>query len=185
VGRAQATREHDAARQLLNTIPDVVFFAASLPFSPMKGLDLPEGWLGWLSIVALVLLAIFLVIGLWALAKGRRVAGEHVFFASRWTRGNRLFPSQVVISPSSVTLVQPRWIGKQEESIHLAHVASIKINTHVLFSDVLIETSGGQDPVVGHGHTKGDAVEMNQLIEKFQTAYYKSTAQTPAPIVKT
>ena len=137
--------------------------------------------LGFLAITLLIIIAVLLVVGLWAWFKGRRVAGDHVFFASRWTHGNRLFPSQVVISPSSVTLVQPRWIGKQEESIHLAHVASIKINTHALFSDVLIETSGGQNPVVCHGHTKGDAVQMKQLIEKYQTAYYKAQAANNSP----
>lgn len=149
----------------------------------MNGLD--QGSLGYVYIFLIIVVGVFVVIGLWAWFKGRRVAGDNVFLASRWTRGNRLFPSQVVISPSSVTLVQPRWIGKQEESIHLAHVASIKINTHVLFSDVLIETSGGQDPVICHGHTKGDAVQMKQLIEKYQTGYYKSSAQTPGPVVKT
>ena len=145
----------------------------------MNGLD--QGTLGYVYIVLIIVVGVFVVVGLWAWVKGRRVAGEHVFLASRWTRGNRLFPSQVVISPSSVTLVQPRWIGKEEESIHLAHVASIKINTHVIFSDVVIETSGGQDPVICHGHTKGDAVEMKQLIEQFQTAYYRSSAQPAGP----
>jgi hypothetical protein len=140
----------------------------------MNGLD--QGSLGYVYIVLIIVVGVFVLIGLWAWIKGRRVAGEHVFLASRWTRGNRLFPSQVVISPSSVTLVQPRWIGKEEESIHLAHVASIKINTHVLFSNVVIETSGGQDPVVCQGHTKGDAVEMKRLIEEFQTAYYRAQA---------
>jgi len=143
----------------------------------MNGPD--QGTLGYVYIVLGIVVGVFVLVGLWAIFKGRRVAGENVFFASRWTRGNRLFPSQVVISPSSVTLVQPRWIGKQEESIHLAHVASIKINTHALFSDVLIETSGGQNPVVCHGHTKGDAIHMKQLIEKYQTAYYKASAQSP------
>ena len=143
----------------------------------MNGVD--QGALGYVAIVLIIIVGVFVLLGLWAWFKGRRVAGDHVFSASRWTRGNRLFPSQVVISPSSVTLVQPRWIGKQEESIHLAHVASIKINTHALFSDLLIETSGGQNPVICHGHTKGDAVEMKQLIEKYQTAYYKASAQSP------
>lgn len=145
----------------------------------MNGLD--QGTLRYVYIFLVVVAGVFVVVGLWAWVKGRRVAGEHVFLASRWTRGNRLFPSQVVISPSSVTLVQPRWIGKEEESIHLAHVASIKINTHVLFSNVVIETSGGQDPVVCYGHTKGDAVEMKRLIEQFQTAYYRSSAQPTGP----
>ena len=40
-------------------------------------------------------------------------------------------------------MLQPQWIGKREESIHIAHVSSIKIDTNVIFSDVLIETTGG------------------------------------------
>jgi hypothetical protein len=83
-----------------------------------------------------------------------------------------------VITPASLTLYKPQWIGKFEESIHMAHIASIKIDTHVLFSDISIETSGGQDPVVSHGHTKGDAVEMKRVIESFQSDYYKAAAPT-------
>ena len=98
--------------------------------------------------------------------------GEHVFRASRFGRGNHLFPAQVVITPSSLTLYKPQWIGKLEESIHMAHVASIKIDTHLIFSDISIETSGGQDPVICQGHTKGDAVSMKELLERFQSEYY-------------
>ena len=40
----------------------------------------------------------------------------------------------------------------------MAHIASVKIDTGMLLSDVLIETSGGADPIRCHGHRKGDAV---------------------------
>ena len=110
----------------------------------------------------------------WVLRKGAVLPGEHVFRASRMSKGNHLFPAQVVITASSLTLYRPQWIGKFEESIHMAHIASIKIDTHVIFADVTIETSGGQDPVVSHGHTKGDAVRMKDCVEKYQTDYYKS-----------
>ena len=129
--------------------------------------------LGWLAISIVIVVGFVIVIGLWAWLKGRRVPGEHVFVASRLTRGNRLFPAQVVVTPTSITLVRPRWIGKEEESVHLAHVASIKINTHVVFSDVEIETSGGQDPLICHGHTKGDALRIKQLIEEYQSDHYR------------
>ena len=100
------------------------------------------------------------------LRKSRPLPGEHVFRASRLSSGNRIFPAQVVITPTSVTLYQPQWIGKLEESIHMAHVASIKIDTNLIFSDVLIETTGGHHPIVCHGHTKGDAIRMKKLIEQ-------------------
>ena len=122
------------------------------------------------AIVTVAALLIGLVFWIWM--RGRRLPGEYVFVASRFGRGNHLFPSQVIVTPSSITLYTPQWIGKLEESIHLAHVASIKIDTHILFADVYIESSGGQDPVVCHGHTKGDAVRMKDVIERFQSEYY-------------
>ncbi len=55
----------------------------------------------------------------------------------------------------------------------MAHVASVKIETGMLLSDVLIETSGGTHPIVCHGHHNRDATAMKQLIERYQTDYYK------------
>jgi hypothetical protein len=126
--------------------------------------------LTWIAVGLVVLLAL---IAWYAIYKGRKREGEHVFLASRVSKGNRIFPAQVIITPSSVTMFKPQWIGKLEESLHIAHVASIKIDTNIVFSDVLIETTGGHNPIVLHGHTKSDAVKMKAVIEKFQTAYYK------------
>lgn len=126
-----------------------------------------------------VVLAIAGVLLLWfVLWKGRRIPGAHVFRASRLSKGNRIFPTQVVITDSSVTHYTPQWIGKREESIHISHVASIKIDTNILFSDVFIETTGGHNPVICHGHSKGDAVEMKRLIEELQTVFYRKGGAT-------
>ncbi len=122
---------------------------------------------------AVIVAAILIALAFWISQKGRRLPGEHVFRASRFGRGNHLFPAQVLVTSSSITLYTPQWIGKLEESIHLAHVASIRIDTHLMFADVDIETSGGQNPVVCHGHTKGDAVRMKDVIERFQSEYYR------------
>ena len=135
-------------------------------------------WLWW--IVAVAASAALLVI-VWVWRKGRPFAPGDVFRASRMSSGNHLFPTQVLVSPTSVVQYTPRWIGKQEETIHMAHVASVKIDTGLLFSNVLIETSGGSAPVVCHGHRKADAVQMKTLIEKYQTDYYRGTVG-PGPI---
>jgi hypothetical protein len=109
----------------------------------------------------------------WVWRKGRPFAPGDVFRASRLGAGNRLFPTQVLISPSSVVQYTPRWIGRQEESIHLAHVSSVKIDTGAFLSTVLIETSGGSEPIRCAGHTKGDAVRMKALIERYQNEHYR------------
>jgi hypothetical protein len=106
--------------------------------------------------------------------KGRPFAQGDVFRASRLSRGNLLMPTQVLITPTSVVHYTPEMIGKREHSIHIAHVASVGIDTNVLFSDVVIETSGGASPVKCHGHHKKDAVRMKALIEQYQTAYYRT-----------
>jgi hypothetical protein len=132
------------------------------------------------STLLLVILAVGFVvlIFVWYVwRKGRPIAQGHVFRASRLSKGNRLFPTQVIITPQSVVHYTPQWIGKHEHSIHMAHIASVRIDTKLMFSHVLIETTGGQSPIHCRGHHKGDAVHMKELIEKYQSEYYRSSAE--------
>ena len=128
---------------------------------------------GVLWAVLLTVLAALGLLGWIVWRKSRPFAPGDVFHASRLSAGNHLFPTQVLISPTSVVQYSPRWIGKQEESIHMAHLASVKIDTKLLLSDVLIETTGGANPIRCHGHSKGDAVKMKTLIERYQNEYYR------------
>src|SRR3954466_1658451 len=132
-------------------------------------MDETSSLLVWGIGAALVAVAL---LGWWGAARGRRIAGDHVFRASRWSRGNHLFPTQVAISPTSVVHYTPQWFGRREQTIHMAHVASVEIDTNLFFSNVLIETSGGSEPVRCHGHGKRDALEMKRLINQFQSDYY-------------
>lgn len=127
--------------------------------------------LGGVVIVAAILIAVIAV-------RGRRLAGEHVFRASRWSRGNHLFPTQVAITPDSVLHHTPEWFGRREQSIHLAHVSSVEVDTNLFFANVVIETSGGSEPVRCYGHRKRDAVEMKRLINRYQSEYYGPNQQT-------
>ena len=123
-----------------------------------------------LAIVVVVAVVVFVLWLIWR--RGRPFADGDVFRASRLSRGNRLLPTQVKVSPTSVVHFTPQWFGKHEQSIHMAHVASVRIDTHLVFSDVLVETTGGASPIHCKGHYKSHAVRMKQLIEQYQTAYY-------------
>ena len=123
------------------------------------------------TIAATVVLAAVMIFWVWR--KGRPFAQGDVFRASRLSAGNHLFPTQVLITPVSVVQYTPRWIGRKEETIHMAHVASVRIETRLLFSDILIETSGGASPIFCHGHSRQDGVAMKNLIERYQTEYYR------------
>ncbi len=93
-----------------------------------------------------------------------------IFVASRWTKGNLFFPTRIVVNSLHVSRVKPRLFGSNEESIAMAQVASVRISTGILWSDIRIESSGGTDPITSHGHRKADAQRIRDLIESYQAA---------------
>ena len=129
----------------------------------------------WIGVAAGLIIA---VVGFFWY-KGRLLPGSHVFRASRLSRGNLLFPTQVAVTPTSVVHYTPELFGGREQSMHLAHVASVQIDRNLFFADVMIESSGGASPVRCHGHRKSHAVEMKRLIEQFQSEHYRVRGGTP------
>ena len=95
-------------------------------------------------------------------------ASDEVFTASRWTKGNFFFPTRIVVSALRVSRVKRRLFGSLEENISISQVASVKISTGVLWSDILIESTGGTDPITSHGHRKADAIRIRDLVESYQ-----------------
>jgi hypothetical protein len=93
---------------------------------------------------------------------------SETFQASRWTQGNRLFPTVIEVTDRAVVRRKRTWFSKDEISMSIFKVASVHIKTGMVWSDILIESSGGTDPLASHGHTKGDAQRMKQLIEEYQ-----------------
>jgi hypothetical protein len=137
-------------------------------------------WVLW-AVAGVVAVAALVVWWVWR--KGRAFSSGDVFRASRLSAGNHLFPTQVQVTPTSIVQYTPRWIGRQEETIHMAHIASVRIETGALLSNVIIETSGGADPIRCHGHTKRDATAIKSLIERYQTDYYRAgTNPPPGPV---
>jgi len=96
-------------------------------------------------------------------------AGD-VFTASRWTRGNLFFPTKIVVNSQHVSRIKSRFFGTNEESIGIAQVASVHISTGMIWSDIVIESAGGTDPITSHGHRKADALRIRELIEGYQSA---------------
>ena len=100
-------------------------------------------------------------------------AGEETFSASRWTKGNLFFPTRIVVNSLRVSRVKRRLFGSTEESISIGQVASVKISTGIFWSDILIESTGGTDPITSHGHRKSDAIRIRDLVESFQSGQRK------------
>jgi hypothetical protein len=93
-----------------------------------------------------------------------------VFAASRFTSGNHVFPTQVAVYPTKVIRYTPKWIGHEEQTISVDQIASVRIDAGMLFADVVIETTGGSQPIVCHGHWKGDAEGIRERISEAQAA---------------
>jgi hypothetical protein len=87
-----------------------------------------------------------------------------VFRASRWTNGNRLWPTQVAVFPNRVVRWTPRLFGHFEETIGADQVASVSVDAGLVFGDVIIETTGGSQPIRCHGHRRRDAEEIRRRI---------------------
>jgi hypothetical protein len=97
------------------------------------------------------------------------ISDGEVFTASRWTKGNFLFPTKIIVNKLRVSRVKTRLFGSTEESISIPQVASVKISTGVMWSDIVIDSSGGSDPITSHGHRKADALRIRDLIETYQS----------------
>jgi len=90
------------------------------------------------------------------------------FKASRWTHGNFLFPTVIEVTDKAVVLHKRSWFSKDEISISITKVASVHIKTGIIWADILIESIGGTDPLASHGHRKGDARRIRELVESAQ-----------------
>ena len=75
-----------------------------------------------------------------------------------------------MVNQLRVSRVKPRLFGNNDESIGIAQVASVHIATGMLWSNIRIESAGGTDPILSHGHRKADALRIRDLIESYQAA---------------
>src|SRR2546423_14519344 len=99
---------------------------------------------------------------------------KEIFKASRWTKGNLLFPTYIEVDERAITRRKRSWFRLDEMSISLSKVASVHIKTGLIWSELLIESSGGSDPFVSHGHTKADARRIKELVENAQAELAKN-----------
>lgn len=92
------------------------------------------------------------------------------FVASRWTRGNHLFPTVVLVTDAAVVRQRRSLLGRSEETIQLQRIASVRIESGILWADLIVESTGGTDPITCHGHRKADARRIRDLVTAAQTA---------------
>ena len=89
--------------------------------------------------------------------------------SNRLTSGNTLFPDEVTVADDGIHFIKHRVFGSDEEIITYGKIASVKVNSGLLFADLTIETSGGSQPIFINGLAKGDAQEIKDAIRFYQT----------------
>ena len=95
---------------------------------------------------------------------------SEIFHTSRWTN---LFSTVIEVTDTAVVRRKRSWFTVNEISIHLSKVASVRIDTGLFWADILIESTGGSDPLTSHGHRKADARRIKELIEAAQSRQTK------------
>ncbi|HEV2207159.1 MAG TPA: hypothetical protein VG167_00165 [Verrucomicrobiae bacterium] len=96
---------------------------------------------------------------------------SELFRASRWTSGNHLFPTVIEVTDKAVIRRKRSWLSQDEISVSITKVASVHIRTGMIWSEILIESSGGTDPLSSHGHSKADALRIKELVENAQAQF--------------
>ena len=87
-----------------------------------------------------------------------------------------LFPTIIEVSEKAVTRRKRSWFSRDEISMSIGKIASVHVRTGMIWSNILIESSGGSDPLTSHGHQKDDAVRIKELIENYQADVARSSA---------
>ncbi len=91
-----------------------------------------------------------------------------IFRASRWTKGNLLFPTYIIVDDKSVDRRKGSWFRLDEIDMTISKVAPLHIQTGLTLAESCYHNSGGTDPLASHGHRKDDARRIKELIENAQ-----------------
>lgn len=87
------------------------------------------------------------------------------FIASRISADhNVLFPDRVDIEDDRVVYYKGALIGYQSTVISRASISSVRINSNILFADIIIESSGGRRLEIS-GLSKREAREIYNLLQ--------------------
>ena len=100
------------------------------------------------------------------------------FVASRWTSENHLFPTVIEVTDSAVIRRRRTVFSRSEETIHFQRIASVRIETGLIWSDLIIESTGGTDPITCHGHHKADALRIRDLVTMGQSTHLSAAVDT-------
>jgi len=93
---------------------------------------------------------------------------ERTYQSSRWSSGNFFYPDALRLTNDGIIFRKGRMLGSTEENINYRAVASVRIRNGLIFSAMLIETSGGSQPIFINGLRRADAKLIHETIRRAQ-----------------
>ncbi len=105
------------------------------------------------------------------------------FVASRLSSGNKLFPAEIYLEPTGVTIKIPGLFSGETKHFDYDHIASVEIDTPLVgFSSITIFAGGTM--MAANGFTKAEVKQIKEGIEKGKTDIknqHREMTQNPAP----
>ncbi len=87
------------------------------------------------------------------------------FVASRFGGNSFWFPQKIILTDGSVTYVKKNVFSTKEISIPYDQIASVRVQSGMLYSDIFIESTGGET-IEASGFSKGEARQIKEIITR-------------------
>lgn len=100
------------------------------------------------------------------------------FIASRLSSGNKLFPSEIYLESTGVTIKIPGLFSGETKQFDFNHIASVEIDTPLIgFSSITIFAGGTM--MTANGFTKAEVKQIKDGIEKGKQAAKNEASNEP------
>ncbi|MEO5777176.1 MAG: SHOCT domain-containing protein [Flavobacterium sp.] len=87
------------------------------------------------------------------------------FTASRLSAGNKIFPDEIYLEPTGITIKIPGLFSGESKQFDFNHIASVEIDTPLIgFSSITIFAGGTM--MAASGFTKSEVKQIKEGIEK-------------------
>lgn len=97
------------------------------------------------------------------------------FVASRLSSGNKLFPTEIYLDPTGVTIKIPGLFSGETKHFDYEHIASVEIDTPLIGYSKLSIFAGGT-MMEANGFTKAEVKQIKEGIEKGKLSLKATTA---------
>lgn len=96
------------------------------------------------------------------------------FTASRLSSGNKLFPAEIYLEPTGITIKIPGLFSGETKQFDFNHIASVEIDTPMVGFSTITFFAGGTK-MSASGFTKAEVNQIKEGIEKGKLAVKNSS----------